>query len=114
MPRPRISFRTRAFVIFASLSVLLNCFRQSSRCLVEISNGVSEHADSFNLDLDGIAAFHEHLRIADEAYSGRGSRRNDITDLERHDLRYERDQVGNFEDEVSGVRLLHRLSVQTQ
>src|SRR5271156_4741330 len=72
---------------------------------------VFDRADFVDLASDGIADDQWLRRLESEANAARRSGENDITRLEGHGLRELGDLAPNVEDQVPGIRVLAKLTV---
>src|SRR5262245_28053798 len=63
------------------------CVRRPQQELLFVRDRVDEHADLLDVDLAGVAAFHEHRRLARETDTRRRAGDDDVAGLERHALR---------------------------
>src|SRR5438876_661017 len=86
--------------------------RDASRSLVY--DGITQHADFFNLDLDDVAGFEEDWRLAGEADAGRGTGCDDVSRHEVEDGRAIFDQPWDREDEHRRIARLYHGAVDTR
>src|SRR3954452_19146599 len=86
--------------------------RRQPRALLLVRDRVRQHADILNVDLAGVAALHEHGRLARETDT-RGRAGDDyIARLERYALRDVDQRLSDRKHHVVGVVRLHGLAVE--
>src|SRR5271157_1483153 len=82
--------------------------------LVLGDHAIAQDAKTVDLDLHDVSRLEPDGGLAGHAHAGRGSREDQVSRLERDDLRQVGDQLLDPEDELAGAGVLHRLTVEPQ
>src|SRR5690606_31436129 len=79
-----------------------------------IDDGVAQHADARDVDLDDVAALEPERRLAARADAARRARHEHVAGVELRPDRAVRDEVRHREAELRDARILHRPAVQAR